>query len=166
MRQTCAGMFRQAGFIFFLGIAAGLLCNHFRPAGLALTGGTTLPNEDATLPEGVSVIPLAEARKAYSSGRALFLDARDPKIYRSGHIRGARNLPVETVDEDFDQVMAGVAKNALLITYCDGAACDLSARLAEELYFRGYDRVRVLPNGWSRWKAAGLPTGQSDEAAR
>ena len=153
-RQTGGRIFRQAGLILFLGIAAGFLCNHFRSNGLSLTGGTA---SGPVSPEGVGMIPLDAARQAFLSGRACFVDARDPAAYRAGHIRGARSLPWEGMDETLEKAMAGVPPDALIITYCDGETCDLSARLAKEIYFRGYDRVRILLNGWSRWKAAGLP---------
>jgi 3-mercaptopyruvate sulfurtransferase SseA len=43
------------------------------------------------------------------------------------------------------------------MAYCDGVACSLSAELARAMEERGVPRVKVLVNGWSRWKEAGYP---------
>jgi 3-mercaptopyruvate sulfurtransferase SseA len=44
-----------------------------------------------------------------------------------------------------------------LITYCDGESCDLSHELALFLRELGFQDVRVLVNGWTVWREAGLP---------
>lgn len=104
------------------------------------------------------VITLAEARKFCESRSAIFMDARSLEDYREGHILRARNLPMKDVDEHFDSAMAGINLEETIIVYCDGEECSLSEELAKELFFRGYENVKVLVNGWSRWVEAGLPT--------
>jgi rhodanese-related sulfurtransferase len=73
------------------------------------------------------------------------------------HIAGALNLPWEDFEAHFQQVMADVPPDALIITYCDGESCALSKDLALALQGKGYPHVRVLPNGLSLWKDEGLP---------
>jgi rhodanese-related sulfurtransferase len=106
------------------------------------------------------VISLEEARKVFSSRAAFFLDARSEALYREGHIRGARNLPWQSFEANQDKVMAEIPLDTLVVTYCDGENCSLSEDLARELLFMGYEKVRVLVNGWTRWTEAGLPTEQ------
>jgi glyoxylase-like metal-dependent hydrolase (beta-lactamase superfamily II)/rhodanese-related sulfurtransferase len=50
-----------------------------------------------------SVTPDAFAQ-AFSSGNAKVVDARRPGEYDAGHIEGARNLPLDNVNENFHQV--------------------------------------------------------------
>jgi rhodanese-related sulfurtransferase len=104
------------------------------------------------------VIPLDEAQRLFSSGRAVFLDARGPRDYEEGHILGAKNLPWQAFDEYADRVLEDVAPDAPIIAYCDGENCELSEELTKALVALGYERAKVLVNGWTRWVQAGLPT--------
>jgi rhodanese-related sulfurtransferase len=92
----------------------------------------------------------------------LFLDARSPDLYREGHIQGARNLPWESFDDFFDPVMKDVPRDAFIVAYCDGEGCSLSEEVAKDLLSIGYENVRVLFNGWTRWTEAGLPVEKGD----
>jgi len=139
--------FWQVGAIVLLAVTLGVLVNQIRSDRLALVADWS-PEAQLTLESGESmVIPLEEARELCSSKRAIFLDARSRELYEQAHILCARNLPWEEVDEYFDAVMADIARDALIITYCDGESCSLSKDLALELFYRGYENVRVLVNG-------------------
>jgi len=146
--------FLQAFSIVFLAVAVGLIVNHFRSDRVPLIGDWS--------PEGRlaknMVITLEEARGFCESRSAAFLDARSFDDYREGHILCARNLPLKDVDERLESAMAGIPLEETIVVYCDGEECSLSEELAKELYFRGYENVRVLVNGWSRWVEAGFPT--------
>jgi rhodanese-related sulfurtransferase len=148
----------QAVVIVLAACAAGLLANVVRPNGLTLVGDWS-PEARLTTDSGESmVISLEEAEKVFASGTAVFLDARSEGLYREGRIRGARNLPWQSFEAHLDKVMAEIPPDALIVTYCDGEDCALSEDLARELLFMGYEKVRVLVNGWTRWTEAGLPT--------
>lgn len=144
----------QACSVGLLAIAIGMVVNQFRADRLPLIGDWS--------PEGRlakdMVITLDEARRFCESRSAIFVDARSLEDYREGHILCARNLPLKDVDERFDSAMAGINLEETIIVYCDGEECSLSEELAKELFFRGYENVKVLVNGWSRWVEAGLPT--------
>jgi rhodanese-related sulfurtransferase len=146
----------QAYSVAILAIAVGLMVNHFRSDRLPLIGDWS--------PEGRlakdMVINLDEARRFCESRRALFVDARSPDDYREGHILCARNIPLKNVDEPLDSAIAGVPFDENIVVYCNGEECSLSEELAKELYFRGYENVRVLVNGWTRWVQAGFPTAK------
>jgi rhodanese-related sulfurtransferase len=103
------------------------------------------------------VISLEEARALCSDKKALFLDARSPQDYARGHIPCAQNIPWQLFDEYIDHVWGNISEDAWIITYCDGEDCSLSDDLAKELLSIGYEKVKVLLNGWTRWLEAGLP---------
>ena len=150
-------MFWQATAIVFLAVALGLLVNQLRPGRLPLVADWS-PEAQLTLESvEILVISLDEARDSFFSGKAVFLDARSHELYKLGHITGSRNLPWNAVDENFDTVMADIHSDALLIAYCDGESCSESKDLALDLFYRGYENVRVLVNGWSLWKEYQLP---------
>ena len=149
----------QACAILLVAAALGILTNHIRRDGLPLVDDWAIEAQLTPEPGESLVLSLEEARESFSSGAAIFLDARSPELYEQGHIQGAQSLPWEGVDEYFDEVMASIPLNALIIAYCDGETCSLSKDLAIELFYRGYENVRVLVNGWSLWKDHGFPIG-------
>ncbi len=150
-------MFRQAGAIVLLAVTIGVLVNQIRSDRLPLVADWSAEAR-LTLESGESmVISLDEAKELCSSRRATFLDARSRNHYEQGHILCAYSLPWEGVEEYFDAVMTDIPQDSLIITYCDGVSCELSKDLALELFYRGYDKVRVLVNGWSLWKENQFP---------
>ncbi len=146
----------QAMAIAALGTALALAANHFRPDGLPLMADWSPQARFSAAEEAGLAVSLAEARALHARG-AVFLDARSPREYRAGHVKGALNLPWESFEEHFDAVMSDVPTEAAVVTYCDGEGCDLSHELALALQAFGYTNVRVLVNGWTLWREAGLP---------
>jgi rhodanese-related sulfurtransferase len=150
-------MFWQTGSIVLLAVILAVLVNQIRSDQLPLVADWS-PEARLTLESGESmVISIEEARELCSSKKAIFLDARSSELYEHGHILCARNLPWNAVDEHFGTVMADIHQDALIITYCDGESCTLSKDLSLELFYRGYENVRVLVNGWSLWVDHQLP---------
>jgi len=156
-RKLLTGVWQGALVVVF-GVLLGLTVNHFRPAGLPLVAEWSMEKQVASIPTQENpVVDLEEATALYMTRGAVFIDAREAKFYRMGHVEGARNLPWEDFENRFPQIMADIPPDTLLITYCDGEACTLSRDLAVALVGKGYPHVRVLLNGWSVWQAANLP---------
>lgn len=151
-------MIWQGAAIVLLATAIGLLVNQIRPGRLTLV--PDWPQEVELAPESgeCMVISFDEAQDLFWSGAAVFLDARSSELYQQGHIPGARNLPWESVDEYCDAVIVEIPEDALIITYCDGEGCELSTELALDLFYQGYQNIRVLPNGWNLWVEHQLPS--------
>jgi 3-mercaptopyruvate sulfurtransferase SseA len=79
--------------------------------------GQPLPTEEAvqTLsPETVPRVNLTEARQAYESGSAVFVDVRDEASFKSGHIPGALSIPLSALPQREDEL----DRNSWIITYC------------------------------------------------
>jgi rhodanese-related sulfurtransferase len=104
------------------------------------------------------VVSLDRARELFERDAGLFVDARPPGQYANGHIRGALNVPWQAVDRYFMEAADRLDGADAIVTYCDGESCDLSHELALFLKDMGFEDVRVLVNGWTVWKEAGLPT--------
>jgi len=150
-------MFWQTGAIIFLAVALGIVVNEIRSDRLPLVADWSVEAQ-LNVESGQNItISLDRAKGSFFSQKAVFLDSRPPEHYELGHIQGARNLPWEGVERYFDTVMADIPQDVLIITYCDGISCTWSKDLALELFFRGYDNVRVLVNGWSLWVEHQLP---------
>jgi rhodanese-related sulfurtransferase len=142
---------QRALLIVVLGAGLGLLSNAMLPKGIPLIPP---PRKEAKPDE---FIPLPQAYELWSSGQAFFLDARQPADFEAGHIANALNLPVEAFDEHFLQLAPLLSPDSPIVAYCDGAECELSHRLAEQLRLQGYTNVHLLFNGWTLWREAGFP---------
>jgi rhodanese-related sulfurtransferase len=101
------------------------------------------------------LISLAQAYDLYRD-KTLFVDARDPDEYEDGHIAGAVNLPLFMLDEYSNQ-MASMDKSEPFVVYCEGLDCDMSIRLGNELFSKGFKKVFVFFGGWEEWKEADYP---------
>ncbi|MBN1102227.1 MAG: rhodanese-like domain-containing protein [Deltaproteobacteria bacterium] len=155
----------QGVSILLIALCCGAAINLFRSNRMALFADWS-PEARLTTDQGESMaVTLEEARRLCASQKAVFVDARSDQDYRQGHILCARNLPLKDMDKHLDVVLAGVSLEETIVVYCDGEDCMLSEDLAKELYFRGYDNVKVLVNGWTRWLDAGLPTGQHEDGS-
>lgn len=151
------GTIRQSGAIIILAAAAGLLMNQFRSETLPLVGDWS-PESKLTEDSGeIMVISLEEAKALCSDKEAVFLDSRSPEDYARGHIRCAQNIPWQSFDEYIDRVWGIIPEDSWIVAYCDGEYCTLSEDLAKELVSMGYEKVKVLLNGWTRWLEAGFP---------
>jgi rhodanese-related sulfurtransferase len=148
----------QMAFLMFASTMVGVSVNAWRPNPLPLMADWSSAARLA-LPTGEQLaITLEEAQQAWFSAGAVFVDARPSEEFVLGHVEGARNLPWADFERNFAHILADVARGMLIITYCDGEGCGLSRELAVALRGRGYTNVRVLPNGWTSWQMARLPT--------
>jgi rhodanese-related sulfurtransferase len=150
---------RQGIWILLLAMLLGLGVNEFRSDGVALFADWSIEAGLAENPGEFALVSLEEARKLCASKKAVFIDARTFEAYRQGHILCAQNLPWETMEELMDGVTAQIPLDETIIVYCDGEDCMLSEYVARELFYRGYEHVKVLVNGWTKWLEAGLPIG-------
>jgi rhodanese-related sulfurtransferase len=142
-------------------IMAGLTAlgvNHLRSDGIAFVGDWSVDARFSDTAGDSMVIDLKDAGRLFDQDAVIFLDARPRDEYAQGHIRGALNLPWQEADRYFHEIVDNLKADQLIITYCDGETCDLSHELALFLKDMGFENVRVLVNGWTVWREAGLPT--------
>lgn len=74
-------------------------------AGLAGTGDNT--QSASVLADNYSQIPrlsVEEAKAAYDSGSAVFVDVRDVESFNGGHIQGALSIPLEELAFRLDEL--------------------------------------------------------------
>jgi rhodanese-related sulfurtransferase len=101
---------------------------------------------------------LSEAFDRFASKTYLFVDAREPEEYQSGHIKGSINLPFDSFDQYWAQVESKLPKDAKIVTYCSGTECDASLLLARLLAKKhGYKNLEIFFGGWMAWSKQRLP---------
>jgi predicted sulfurtransferase len=65
-------------------------------------------------PEEAPRISLADAKKDFDTGSAIFIDTRADASYKAEHIKGAINIPADA----FETRYAEVPKDKKIIAYC------------------------------------------------
>ena len=90
------------------------------------------------------VIPPADAKTLVDKG-ALLVDVRSTEEFASGHIQGAKNIPVGTVAEN---LKAFGKKDAPIVVYCRSGA--RSGRAKSVLEDNGFTHVHNL-GAMSNW---------------
>ena len=143
---------QRAIIIVVAGVALGLVANAVSPRHIPYIAPPKLKLENK------DVVTLDEATELWRTGAAFFLDARAPADFNAGHIANAFSVPAESFEEHYANVAPMLAPDSPIVAYCDGPDCELSHRLADRLRQLGYKNVRVLVNGWTVWRGAGLAT--------
>lgn len=157
----------QIALIFLMAVILAFGVNYLRPSSLPLFGQNNPKDPPGGIDDvDVQFVSIEEARALFLTDGAVFVDARPAETYNNGHIRGALNLPAESLDTAFQDVTAQIPTDSLVIAYCDGQNCPLSKEVALELSAKGYSHVQVLVNGWTAWKEAGLPVEKSGSGNR
>jgi rhodanese-related sulfurtransferase len=93
-----------------------------------------------------------DAVRLMNQGAAL-LDVRATEQYAAGHIRGARNLPLERLADGLDGLKR--YKDKPVIVYCDRGSN--AAAAMRQLSQQGFGKVVNLRGGLSAWRAEQLP---------
>jgi rhodanese-related sulfurtransferase len=108
--------------------------------------------------DGVDVVDRAELAARLKRGEVVVLDVRPPPEFASGHIRGARSVPLV----ELRRHMRALPKGADVVAYCRGPYCVYADEAVRELKRRGF-RARRLIDGFPEWKRSGLPVAAGEE---
>lgn len=98
-------------------------------------------------------VKVAEAYDLIREDKDIYiLDVRTREEYRKGHLRGAKNIPLD----DFEKRMGQVPVNKKVLVYCRTGA--RSVRAVRRLEVAGYQSLFHMHEGYRGWKKAGHPT--------
>jgi rhodanese-related sulfurtransferase len=106
---------------------------------------------------GVEVVDRDELVERLKRGEVTLLDVRPSPEYRSGHIAGARSVPIGELRKQ----LRNLPKDREVVAYCRGAFCVYADDAVRELTRKGY-RARRLVEGYPEWKRAGLPVAAGE----
>ena len=99
-------------------------------------------------------VSAAQATQLINREEALVLDVRDPGEYGTGHILGAKNVPMSRIGAAGSEI-AAKRKDKPVIVYCDNG--NRASKAAAALRSQGFARVVSLSGGLGAWQQAGLP---------
>lgn len=88
------------------------------------------------------------------------IDARGAAAFEAEHIPDAISLPHREMTE---ASTAGLERDALYVTYCDGIGCNASTKGALNMTRLGFT-VKELIGGLDWWRRDGYPTKKGDAA--
>ncbi len=86
------------------------------------------------------------------AGEVTVLDVRPAPEFESGHIPGARSVPLS----ELRKTLRSIPRDQEVVAYCHGPYCVLALEAVALLQAKGYSATR-LDDGIAEWKAAGLP---------
>ncbi len=123
---------------------------------MVLMVGLGLVACDNTPPQGSSLATVQEAHEVLSKGQAaepfLFLDVRSSGEYLSGHVPGAKNIPVQALAEH----LAEVPKDKKVFVYCESGV--RSTRATQMLVGAGFTNIINMKASMRGWRNAGFET--------
>jgi rhodanese-related sulfurtransferase/DNA-binding MarR family transcriptional regulator len=97
--------------------------------------------------EEVEVIGGPELRARLERGDVVVIDVRPPEEYESGHIDGAKSIPIEELEQRLDEV----PRDREVVAYCRGPFCAYAHEAVRRLRKDGVDASR-LEEGWPEWR--------------
>jgi rhodanese-related sulfurtransferase len=102
--------------------------------------------------DGVQPITRDELARRLRRGEATVIDVRPTAEYESGHVQGARSLPISELKRRLD----ALPRDGELVAYCRGPYCVFADDAVRLMRRQGFE-ARRLEDGFPEWKRAGLP---------
>lgn len=103
--------------------------------------------------KGTFLSPSMAIRLMNNHSDAMILDIRTAADFKSGHIKGAKNVPLS----DFASSVDGLSgdKGEPVLIYCNSG--NTATRAIKLLKNAGYEKVNNLQGGIAAWKEANMP---------
>lgn len=103
----------------------------------------------AYLGEDVDAIGRDELIARMRRGDVVLLDVRPAEEFDAGHIKGARSIPLEELEELLEDLPA----DSEVVAYCRGPFCAYAHEAVRRLRAAGRE-ARRLEEGWPEWRLA------------
>ncbi|MEU1226101.1 rhodanese-like domain-containing protein [Streptomyces sp. NPDC005828] len=114
----------------------------------------------STTPAPASSLTPAALHRLVQDGRApRLLDVRTPGEFRTAHIPGSYNVPLDTLREHRAELLNHLDEDVVLVCRSGQRAGQAEKALAEA----GLPNLRVLEGGIVAWEAAGAPVNRGPE---
>ena len=106
-------------------------------------GGATPPPDDA--------IDVVEAQRRLAAGEATMIDVRELDEWWSGHVAGARHIPLG----EFVERLGEIPTDGEVLLFCrSGQRSGMATNFMRQ---QGFERVWNVTGGVLTWEARGLP---------
>ncbi len=108
---------------------------------------------DHQVNKGLFVSPANAIRLMNNHSDALIVDIRTSSEFDGGHIKGAKNLPLNDLSKSVDGITAHKDKPVLI--YCNSG--NSAGRAIKILRHAGFGKISNLEGGIAAWREANMP---------
>ena len=138
--------------IYFLSVLA-FIFSFALIAPMAIAKDMTADDLVTEAKESICEVSVSDAKALLDKGENVFLDCREPKEFKMGHVPGAINIPRGLLEFKISKKIPD--KNSNVVMYCKkgGRGCLATCCLCR----MGYRNVKNLAGGWMGWEKAGYP---------
>ena len=142
-------MKRSILFLFVLALVSTLALT----APVAVAKDMTAKELVTEAKKNICEVSVSDAKALLDKGGYIFLDCREPKEFKMGHVPGAMNIPRGLLEFKITKKVPD--KNAKIAMYCKsgGRGCLATCTLCR----MGYKNVKNMAGGWKAWEKAGYP---------
>jgi rhodanese-related sulfurtransferase len=105
------------------------------------------------LGDDVDVVGRDELIARLRKGDVVLVDVRPAEEFAAGHIRGARSIPIDELEDRVAELPA----DREVVAYCRGPFCAYAHQAVRHLNAAGR-QARRLQDGWPEWKLADNPS--------
>ena len=119
---------------------------------VALASGSMLLWPVLKNASGGSLTP-ARAVQLINREKAVVIDVCEAEEFATGHVTGAKNVPVSQLEERLPTVVKNKALPVVLVC-ASGARSNRAVAIAKKL---GYENAQSLAGGLKAWREASLP---------
>jgi rhodanese-related sulfurtransferase len=103
-----------------------------------------------------------EAVMVINREKATVIDVCSPDEFANGHVKGARNIPLDQIKPDM-KGLPGNKSTPVLLMCASGIR---AGKAAQQLKAMGYERAQVINGGMKAWRQANLPFDKTDKAEK
>jgi len=128
-----------------------LIDNWYLVLAALVSGGMLLWTSLGRAAQG-SALSTAEAVRLINREKAVLIDVCEPAEFAAGHVAGARNIPLSTL-EGHKSLPSN--KALPIVVLCQSGA--RAAKAAGMLRAMGYEKAAPLAGGLKAWREANLP---------
>jgi ArsR family transcriptional regulator len=111
--------------------------------------------------DSLDPISRAELVRRIREKSVMLLDVRPEDEFALGHLPGAVNIPLKSLERR----LAQLPRQREIVAYCRGPYCVLSFEAVALLRERGF-KARRMADGFPEWHAHGLPVEQRSDAPK
>lgn len=102
---------------------------------------------------GAGGVTPTEAVQLINRDKAVVIDVCSAAEYAAGHVTGARNIPLDSLEQQLSQAVKN--KSTPLVLVCaSGIRSRRAVSIAKKL---GYEKAVSLSGGMGAWRSANLP---------
>lgn len=94
-----------------------------------------------------------QATQLINQNKAVIVDVREPEEFKTGSLRGARNIPLKDLPNRIGELDKFKSKTAIVVCQRGVTAGKAVAQLKKA----GFEQAAVLDGGIAAWQSQGLP---------